>query len=103
MVHITDDANFAADVAQGVTLVDFYADWCGPCRAMLPRLEELEKKLAGQAKVTKINVDNSPNVAASFGIMSIPTMILFKDGKPVEQVVGMQDVKNLEALILKYA
>lgn len=102
MVHISSDASFASDIAQGVSLVDFYADWCGPCRMMIPRLEELQTKLGDKAKVCKINVDNDPVTAQSFGVMSIPTLILFKDGKQVEKFVGAQEVKNLEAAILKY-
>ena len=103
MLHVTSDASFAADTAQGVALVDFYADWCGPCKVMLPRLEELQSKLGASAKVMKINVDNDPETASSFGIMSIPTMIVFKDGKQVEKFVGAQDVSFLEAALRKYA
>lgn len=103
MVHVTSDAAFIADTAKGVSLVDFYADWCGPCRMMIPRLEELQAKLGDKATIMKINVDNDPVTAGSFGVMSIPTMILFKDGKQVEKFVGAQDVKVLEAAILKYA
>lgn len=102
-LKIVTDASFATDTATGLTLVDFWAEWCGPCRMMLPRLEELAGKVEGKAVIAKMNVEESPNTAASFKIMSIPTMILFKDGKPVDKVVGVQDVASLEALISRHA
>ena len=99
---ITSDANFASDTATGVVLVDFWAEWCGPCRMMLPRLEELAGKVAGKAKVMKMNVDENPNTPATFRIMSIPTMILFQNGQPVEKLVGVQTVEGLEMMVNKY-
>ena len=102
-LKIVTDASFATDTATGLTLVDFWAEWCGPCRMMLPRLEELAGKVEGRAVIAKMNVEESPNTATSFKIMSIPTMILFKDGKPVDKVVGVQDVASLEALISRHA
>jgi thioredoxin 1 len=81
------DANFTRDIGAGVTLVDFWAEWCGPCQMMLPRLEELATKVDGKAKIMKHNVDNEPNTPSQFRIMSIPTIIVFKDGQPVEKFV----------------
>ena len=101
-VLITSDVNFEKDIAEGVTLVDFWAEWCGPSRMMLPRLEELASKVEGKAKVMKMNVDENPNTPSSFRIMSIPTMILFQNGQPVEKLVGIQDVETLSTLIAKY-
>lgn len=98
----TSDANFAADTATGITLVDFWAEWCGPCRMMLPRLEELQTKLGTKARILKMDCDANQQVASSFRIMSIPTMILMKDGQPVEKFVGAQDVAILEQAILKH-
>jgi thioredoxin 1 len=69
-------------------LVDFYADWCGPCRALAPVIEELAQEYAGRLNVFKINVDEAPEVAAKYNIRSIPTMIIFKAGKDVERVAG---------------
>lgn len=101
-VLITSDVNFEKDIAEGVTLVDFWAEWCGPCRIMLPRLEELALKVEGKAKIAKMNVDENPNTPSAFRIMSIPTMILFQNGQPVEKLVGIQDVETLSMLIAKY-
>ena len=69
-------------------LVDFYADWCGPCKMTAPVLEELAREKAGQIKLMKINVDQNPTTAGKFNVQSIPTMMLFKNGKPVETLVG---------------
>ena len=80
-----------------VVLVDFYADWCGPCQAIQPTLEELANELSGQVVIAKVNVDEERELAGVFNIRSIPTMILFKDGEPVEAIVGLQT----KATILK--
>ena len=71
-------------------LVDFWAEWCGPCRALGPKLEELSNELGEKVSIVKLNVDENPNVAAKFGIRSIPTMILFKGGQTVETLMGNQ-------------
>ena len=76
-------------------LVDFYADWCGPCKAMSPVVEQLAAEYEGKVKVCKINVDDSQDIAARFGVMSIPTFIFFKDGKAAGKMVGMQGRGNL--------
>jgi thioredoxin 1 len=101
-LQISTDAAFVTDIASGVTLVDFWAEWCGPCQLMLPRLEELAGKMDGKAKVMKHNVDNDPQIPTQFRIMSIPTIIVFKDGQPVEKFVGVQDTATLEAAIAKH-
>ena len=99
---ISTDATFGELTTTGLTLVDFWAEWCGPCQLMLPRLEELASKTEGKATIAKHNVDNDPETPSKFRIMSIPTMILFKDGQPVEKWVGTQDVTTLEAAIAKH-
>lgn len=102
-LKVITDASFEADIATGLTLVDFWAEWCGPCRMMLPRLEELASKTEGKAVIAKMNVDENPITPSGFRIMSIPTMILFKDGKPVEKIVGTQEVSALEAMLSRHA
>ena len=84
------DANFQATVLDSdkLTLVDFWAEWCGPCRAIGPVIEELAKEYDGKALVGKVNVDNNPKIATDFGIMSIPALLFFKDGKLVDKQVG---------------
>ena len=98
VAHITD-AEFPTTVAQGVTLVDFWAPWCCPCKMIAPVLDELAGELGGKAKIVKINVDDNPEVAGQYGIMSIPTLILFKDGKPMNKLVGGQPKPQLKAFI----
>lgn len=82
--------NFEAEVAQyqGTVLVDFWAPWCGPCRMVGPVVEELAKEYKGKAKVGKLNTDDAPDIASRFGIRSIPTLLFFKNGAVVQQLVG---------------
>lgn len=101
-VFITSDASFEQDISTGVVLVDFWAEWCGPCQVMIPRLGDLATKMGDSAKIMKMNVDENPQVPQKFRIMSIPTMIVFKDGKAVEQLVGVKGVDDLEATLKKY-
>ena len=84
------DASFQADVLDSKTpvLVDFWAEWCGPCRMIAPSLDEISKEMAGKVTVAKLNIDENPDIAARFGVRSIPTLILFKDGKPAAVQVG---------------
>ena len=99
MPHSVSDADFDAQVLKsGIpVLVDFWAPWCGPCKMMLPIVEELETEYAGKVKIAKMNVDENPDVPGQYGVMSIPTFLLVKDGKVVTSFVGARsktDVKK---------
>ena len=83
-------------------LVDFWAEWCAPCRALTPTIEDLAKEYAGRIKVGKLNVDQNPKTATTFGIRSIPTLLLFKDGKVVQQVVGVKSGTELKSIVDKH-
>ncbi len=89
--------NFKEEVlnSEKPVLVDFYADWCGPCNAMAPVIEELAKELEGKAKVGKINVDENSDIAVEYNVMSIPTLIVFKNGKEEKRLVGLRDKEEL--------
>lgn len=98
MLTLTDQ-NFKEQTSAGVTLVDFWADWCGPCHVLSPTVEELAKDLNGKAKVGKLDVDANQQTAMGFGVMSIPTVIIFKDGKESGRLVGVQPKdKYIEAV-----
>ena len=97
-VEITD-ANFDEIIKSGVTLVDFWAPWCAPCLMQGPIIEKLAEAYDGKATMAKLNVDNNNETAAKFGVMSIPTLILFKDGEKVKQFVGVQSEEQLRAAL----
>ncbi len=80
-------------------LVDFYADWCGPCKRIAPLLNEISEELAGKVLVCKVNIDENGGLAEEFGVMSIPYVVCFKDGKPVDQIVGAVPKENYLAMV----
>ena len=88
MAKIVSTEEFREEIKNGVTLVDFFATWCGPCKMLGPVLEELAKDVEGKAKVIKVDIDQSPELADEFRIASVPTMIIFKDGNRSETMVG---------------
>ncbi|TYP51673.1 thioredoxin [Thermosediminibacter litoriperuensis] len=95
---LTDD-NFEQEVLKSdvPVLVDFWAPWCGPCRMMAPVIDELATEYEGKIKVGKLNVDENPNSAGAYGVMSIPTLILFKDGQPAKKMIGFRPKKEIIA------
>lgn len=98
--HLDDD-NFKSSIANGVTLVDFYADWCGPCKMIAPIVGELADELTGQASVAKVDIDNSQMITSSLDITSVPTLILFKNGMEIKRVIGVRDKKTLKSMVLE--
>jgi thioredoxin 1 len=101
MVEKVTDATFEKDVLKATepVVVDFWAEWCGPCRMIAPALEEISKSLNGKVKIVKLNVDENPGTAAKFGIMSIPTLMLFKNGELASRQIGAAPKQKLEQWI----
>lgn len=96
---LVDDNNFQETVGAGVVLVDFFAEWCGPCHMQTPILEALALELAGSAKIVKLDIDKAQKTTASFQITSVPTLVLLNNGKEVKRVVGVRDADALRDLI----
>ena len=98
MPHAISDAEFEQEVLKSglPVLVDFWAPWCGPCKAMTPIMEELEKEYDGKVRLVKMNVDENPEVPGKFSVMSIPTFIVFKDGKVATQFVGARSKGDMK-------
>ena len=95
------DGNFMENIKTGVTLVDFWAPWCAPCRAQGPVVDKLADAFAGKAVVGKINVDENAEMANKFQVMNIPTLIIFRDGREVNRLIGLQQETDLNASIQK--
>ncbi len=102
-IHVTD-ANFDETIKNNkVALIDFWANWCGPCRALAPTIVELAKEYSGKVLIGKLDVDENPATAERFQVFSIPTMILFKDGKEAERLVGLCPKNRITETLLKHA
>jgi thioredoxin 1 len=104
VMEITDD-NFQSKVLQAdkLVLVDFWATWCGPCKAIAPHVEAMATEMNATLMVGKVNIDDQPGVAGQFGVRSIPTLILFKNGKPIDQIVGAVPKAKLEDMVRKHS
>ena len=102
IVNVSDQSFQAEVETQGTVLVDFWAPWCGPCKMIAPVLEELDSEIGSGLKIAKVNVDDNPESASRFGVMSIPTLIIFKDGQPVDKIVGFQPKDALKSAVNRH-
>ncbi len=93
------ESTFDDEIKKGVVLVDFYADWCGPCRMMTPVLEKVAKEVHGKATIAKLDIDHAQRIAGSFQVTSVPTLILFKEGKEIGRLVGLRDAGSVKDFI----
>ena len=97
-----NDQNFGTETSEGVVLADFWAPWCGPCKMIAPVLEELDSEMGDKIKIVKLDVDENQETASNFGVMSIPTLLVFKDGEVVDQIVGFQPKESLQNTLNKH-
>lgn len=99
MVQVVTDKDFEVETKEGLSITDFWATWCGPCRMQSPVLEEIDEEMGEQVKIVKMDVDENQKTAASFGIMSIPTLLVKKDGEVVEKLIGYHGKEQIEEVI----
>ncbi|UJL45002.1 thioredoxin [Virgibacillus sp. NKC19-16] len=102
IVHVSDQ-DFTKETSEGLVLADFWAPWCGPCKMIAPVLEEIDGEMEEKVQIVKLDVDENQETAGKYGVMSIPTLLLFKDGEVVDQVIGFQPKEALVDLINKHA
>jgi len=100
MIKILSEANFEHETSKGITLVDFYADWCGPCKVLAPILESISEK--STISICKVDVEKNRSLAQQFGVRGIPLLVLMKDGKPVEQTIGLKDENTILEMIQRH-
>jgi thioredoxin 1 len=96
--HI-EEKNFAQAISKGLVLVDFFAEWCAPCRVLTPILEALATELEGKVSIIKVDVDEAQAIASQYDITSVPTIIIFEEGNMKQRIVGLKDLKSLKALL----
>jgi thioredoxin 1 len=101
ITNVTDQ-NFSAETSEGVVLVDFWAPWCGPCKMIAPVLEELDSEIGDKVKIVKIDIDQNQETAGSYGIMSIPTLLVMKNGEVVDKVTGFRPKDALAEVLEKH-
>ncbi|WP_057739451.1 thioredoxin [Limosilactobacillus secaliphilus] len=101
-VNVTTDATFEKDTAQGLSLIDFWATWCGPCKMQSPVVDALSESMAGKVNFYKLDVDQNPDTAKKFRIMSIPTLMIKKDGQVVDQIIGYHSKEQLQQTLEQY-
>ena len=104
MAKVINKNEFESEVLKStdVVLIDFFAEWCGPCKMLAPAVEDISNEMAGKAKVFKIDVDKEGSIAQKYGIMSVPTVLIFQNGKPVDKMVGFQPKDILKSKLEKY-
>ena len=102
MVRVLTDANFESETKEGLVLVDFWAEWCGPCRMQSPIIDELDEEIGDKVTFAKMDVDANPQTPQQFGIMGIPTLLIKKDGEVVEKLVGYHDKARLAEILNQY-
>lgn len=100
-VESATDQNFKESIAEGLVMVDFWAPWCAPCRMVAPVLEELQEEMQDKVKIVKVNVDENPQVATDYGITSIPTLIIYKDGEMVDRTIGAGPKDHYKSMLDK--
>ena len=98
-LQTVDQTNFDKTISSGLVLVDFYGPWCGPCKRLMPTLEAVSDSMKGQVKIVKVNIDNSHELAENYKVKGVPTLILFKNGKEVDRLVGYRDQNTIENFI----
>ena len=99
IIHQLTDENFVHAIEKGVTLVDFYATWCAPCRMLTPIIEEIATHFEGKITVAKVDIDQDQKIAAQYQVTSVPTMVLFKSGKEANRFIGLRDFAAIKAFI----